>query len=86
MRIKSTKSNAIIFLTLLSAAVCALVPAVSASDPASGDWPMWGGGCGHNGKPLHEGRPAMEARSCPTPEDVRNGDVDDLESAPVTDF
>ena len=43
MRIKSTKSNSIIFLTLLSAAVCALVPAVWASDPASGDWPMWGG-------------------------------------------
>ncbi|HEX5603088.1 MAG TPA: PQQ-binding-like beta-propeller repeat protein, partial [Pyrinomonadaceae bacterium] len=43
MRIKSTKSNAIIFLTLLSAAVCALAPLVSASDPGSGDWPMWGG-------------------------------------------
>jgi len=43
MRIKSTKSNAIIFLTLLSAAVCCLVPVVSASDPGSGDWPMWGG-------------------------------------------
>ena len=43
MRIKSTKSVAIIFLTLLIAAVCALGPAVSASDPGSGDWPMWGG-------------------------------------------
>ncbi len=43
MRIKSTKSIAIIFLTLLSAAVCALAPIVSASDPGSGDWPMWGG-------------------------------------------
>lgn len=43
MRIKSTKSNAIIFLTLLSAAVCFLGTAVSASDPGSGDWPMWGG-------------------------------------------
>src|SRR5215213_1940850 len=43
MRIKSTKSNAIIFLTLLTAAVCCLVPVVSASDPGGGDWPMWGG-------------------------------------------
>ena len=43
MRFKSTKSNAFIFLLLISAAVCALVPAVSASDPGSGDWPMWGG-------------------------------------------
>jgi outer membrane protein assembly factor BamB len=43
MRIKSTKSIVIIFLTLFIAAVCALGPAVSASDPGTGDWPMWGG-------------------------------------------
>ena len=48
MRIKSTKSVAIIFLTLLIAAVCALGPAVSASDPGSGDWPMWGGTADRN--------------------------------------
>lgn len=24
------------------------------------DWPMWGGGCGHNGKPITESRPAPE--------------------------
>ena len=37
------KFNAVILLILLSVAVCCLVPAVSASDPGSGDWPMWGG-------------------------------------------
>src|ERR1043165_6601933 len=48
MKFKSTKSNAFIFLFMISAAVCALVPAVSASDPGSGDWPMWGGTPDHN--------------------------------------
>jgi outer membrane protein assembly factor BamB len=48
MRIKSTKSIVIIFLTLLIVAVCALVPAVTASDPGSGDWPMWGGTADRN--------------------------------------
>jgi outer membrane protein assembly factor BamB len=48
MRIKSTKSIVIIFLTLIIAAVCALVPAVTASDPGSGDWPMWGGTADRN--------------------------------------
>src|SRR5829696_2123670 len=51
MRSKNTKPNAIInragilvgALVLLSAAAYCLVPAVSASDPGSGDWPMWGG-------------------------------------------
>src|SRR5918911_4942983 len=48
MKSKSTKSNAFIFLLLISAAVCALVPAVSANDPGSGDWPMWGGTADRN--------------------------------------
>src|SRR5215203_648614 len=51
MRSKNTKTNAIInragilvgALVLLSAAAYCLVPVVSASDPGSGDWPMWGG-------------------------------------------
>ena len=43
MKYKSIKSNAFILLLLLSAAVCCLVPVVSASDPGTGDWPMWGG-------------------------------------------
>src|ERR1041384_7595749 len=50
MRVKDIKSNAIITrltislcaLLLLTAAVC-LAPSASASDPGSGDWPMWGG-------------------------------------------
>src|SRR5215217_9784542 len=51
MKFKSIKPNAIIHrpavllfaLLLLSAAVYVVAPAVSASDPGSGDWPMWGG-------------------------------------------
>src|SRR5215213_1345395 len=51
MRSKNKKTNAIIYqagilacaLVLLSAAGYCFVPAVSASDPGSGDWPMWGG-------------------------------------------
>ena len=27
-------------------------------DPLEADWPMWGGGCGHNGKPIPEARPS----------------------------
>src|ERR1051325_6656854 len=50
MRVKDIKSNVIITrltislcaLLLLTVAVC-LAPSVSASDPGSGDWPMWGG-------------------------------------------
>src|SRR5215212_12210635 len=50
MRSKNKKTNVIIYragmlacaLALSAAAYC-LVPAVSASDPGSGDWPMWGG-------------------------------------------
>ena len=29
-------------------------------DPLDTDWPIWGGGCGHNGKPLPESRPEAE--------------------------
>src|SRR5256885_12364504 len=51
MRFKNIKLNAIInrrasllcVLLLLSAAVYCLAPAASASDPGTGDWPMWGG-------------------------------------------
>lgn len=35
-------------------------------DPLDTDWPMWGGGCGHNGKPVYEGQfsaPASVARA-----------------------
>lgn len=30
----------------------------STGDPQDTDWPMWGGGCGHNGKPVCEGHPS----------------------------
>ena len=51
MRIKNIKLNAIInrrasllcALLLMSAAAYCLAPAASASDPGTGDWPMWGG-------------------------------------------
>ena len=51
MRFKNIKSNVIIrrlgilvcALLLLTAAAYSPVPRVSASDPGSGDWPMWGG-------------------------------------------
>ena len=51
MKFKSLKSNAIInrptallcALLLLSAAIYCLAPPASASDPGTGDWPMWGG-------------------------------------------
>ena len=29
-------------------------------DPLDTDWPMWGGGCGHNGKPIPESCSASE--------------------------
>jgi len=29
-------------------------------DPLDTDWPMWGGGCGHNGKPIPESRPTAD--------------------------
>jgi hypothetical protein len=50
MNSKSLKSNAILstggrlaFFLLLSFAAYYLVPSAAASDPGSGDWPMWGG-------------------------------------------
>jgi hypothetical protein len=56
MRFKSFNSNAIInrptalmcALLLLTAAVYCLAPSASASDPGSGDWPMWGGTADRN--------------------------------------
>src|ERR1044072_3464190 len=51
MRFKSFKPNAIInhptvvlsMLLLLAAAAYFVAPPASASDPGTGDWPMWGG-------------------------------------------
>ena len=38
-------------------------------DPLDSDWPMWGGGCGHNGKPVSESRPIGEpAVTVPPPQ------------------
>src|SRR6188474_3857134 len=56
MRFKSFNSNAIInrpvalmcALLLLTAAEYCLAPSASASDPGSGDWPMWGGTADRN--------------------------------------
>src|ERR671912_732080 len=53
MRIKSFKSKnrfGVVFSLLLLLAVAAyvLAPAASASDPGSGDWPMWGGTADRN--------------------------------------
>ena len=39
-------------------------------DPLDTDWPMWGGGCGHNGKPIPESRPETEASAAQPPADV----------------
>jgi outer membrane protein assembly factor BamB len=36
-------------------------------DPLDTDWPMWGGGCGHNGKPISEGRPSSSTPAAQTP-------------------
>jgi Ca-activated chloride channel family protein len=36
-------------------------------DPQDTDWPMWGGGSGHNGKPVPEGRPSSSQSDKPTP-------------------
>jgi outer membrane protein assembly factor BamB len=38
-------------------------------DPLDTDWPMWGGGCGHNGRPVPEGRPETNT---PIPEAPEN--------------
>ncbi len=29
-------------------------------DPQDDDWPMWGGGCGHNDRPVPESRPTPD--------------------------
>ncbi|PYJ08872.1 MAG: hypothetical protein DME25_00280 [Verrucomicrobia bacterium] len=41
-------------------------------DPLDTDWPMWGGGCGHNGKPVPESRPSADSPAAPAP----SGDED----------
>ncbi len=35
--------------------------AFATGDALDTDWPMWGGGCGHNGKPIPDSRPAAES-------------------------
>lgn len=37
-------------------------------DPLDTDWPMWGGGCGHNGKPVGEARSTASAPTTSAPE------------------
>jgi outer membrane protein assembly factor BamB len=39
-------------------------------DALDTDWPMWGGGCGHNGKPLPEGRPEAPAPTAEAPKNL----------------
>src|SRR4026209_1271210 len=66
MRFKSFYSNAIVnrptallcALLLLTAAVYCLAPSASASDPGSGDWPMWGGTADRNMVSTMKGLPA----------------------------
>ena len=36
-------------------------------DPVDTDWPMWGGGCGHNGKPIPESRPTSVSNATAPP-------------------
>ena len=56
-------------------------------DPLDTDWPMWGGGCGHNGKPVPEGRPSPDPHDTSAPwqhEDSANPQpaMADLQSHP----
>src|ERR1051326_4610300 len=37
------KNLSVLIVAFLSAGICFLAPATSASDPGTGDWPMWGG-------------------------------------------
>ncbi len=41
--------------------------AFATGDALDTDWPMWGGGCGHNGKPIPDSRPAAESPVSATP-------------------
>ncbi len=41
--------------------------AFATGDPLDTGWPMWGGGCGHNGQPLPEG---TQRGSAPVPEEA----------------
>ena len=36
-------------------------------DPLDSDWPMWGGGGGHNGKPVSASHPGSDTSATPTP-------------------
>jgi len=38
-------------------------------DALDTDWPMWGGGCGHNGKPIPQSQPRAEPTEGATPSD-----------------
>ncbi len=47
--------------------------AFATGDPLDTGWPMWGGGCGHNGQPLPEGTPhggARQPEGAPSRDDV----------------
>src|ERR1051326_3580721 len=37
------KNLSVLIVAFLSAGICFLAPATSASEPGTGDWPMWGG-------------------------------------------
>jgi outer membrane protein assembly factor BamB len=39
-------------------------------DPLDTNWPMWGGGSGHNGKPVPEGHPSTRTPLASTPSDA----------------
>ena len=47
--------------------------AFATGDPLDTDWPMWGGGCGHNGKPIPESHPISGEPAAPTPPEFNNG-------------
>jgi Ca-activated chloride channel family protein len=41
-------------------------------DPLDTGWPMWGGGCGHNGQPVAEDQPNTDAAQLQTPSEHDN--------------
>ena len=53
-------------------------------DPLDSDWPMWGGGCGHNGTPVPEGRPSSSAPLSPPREHENTESRADREPAVVS--
>ena len=49
-------------------------------DPLDTDWPMWGGGCGHNGKPVSDGKPSNRTSDSQAPwQDENPGKFEDRE-------